>query len=54
MYWEEFGTLKEGSMFDERCITIKRKPTGPEMTQIEKAIEQKLKDLGILGRPDAT
>jgi hypothetical protein len=42
------GTLEEGSMMDERCTTVKRKPTGREMTEIENAIQKKLVELGLV------
>lgn len=50
VYWEEVGTIQEGGMNDERQLTVTRKPTGPEMTKIENAVEQKLKELGLVAR----
>jgi hypothetical protein len=48
VYWEEFGTVEEGGMNDEQTTTVKRKPTSQEMREIKRAIQKKLKELGLV------
>lgn len=48
VYWEEFGTMDEGSMKDRRYHEIARAPTRREMTRVEKGLAELLSKLGLL------
>lgn len=47
VYWEEFGTVNEGSMEDPRFHEVKRKPTKRDMAKIEKGLEKLLVEIGL-------
>lgn len=40
IYWEEFGTVEEGGMNDDRSIVVAEKPTKRTMDRIEKALTE--------------
>ena len=48
VYWGQFGTIDEGSMYDPRYHEVKRKPTAREMNRIEKWLGKELEAMGLL------
>lgn len=48
VFWEEFGTLKEGSMEDCRQLEVNRKPTKYDMAKIEAGLRKVLVDVGLI------
>jgi len=53
VYWEEFGTVKEGGMEDCRYHEVTRKPTKRDMTRLEKVLARELEIMGLLNDPPA-
>lgn len=47
VFWEEFGTVKEGLMMDGRYHELKRRPTRRDMDRLEKGLADLLKELGL-------
>ncbi len=50
VYWEEFGTVNEGGIEDERYREVVRKPTAADMTWIERSLEKTLVGMGLIKR----